>query len=123
MAEARIVRANAAGRAGDVAVIGAGIIGVCCALSLQAEGFRVLLLDRTGSGEGCSKGNAGHLAAEHISPLSSPRTILQIPQMLLQRNGPLTVKWSYLPALLPWLIRFALAGWPTRVAAATKALA
>lgn len=108
---------------GDAAVIGAGIVGVCCALSLQAEGFRVLLVDRADPGDGCSKGNAGHIATEHIVPLSSPRTILQVPRMLLMRNGPLTVKWSYLPALLPWLTRFLFAGRPHRVASATRALA
>lgn len=107
----------------DVAVVGAGIVGVCCALSLQAEGFRVLLLDRTGPGEGCSKGNAGHLAVEHITPLSNPSTILQIPRMLLQPNGPLIVRWRYLPIILPWLIRFLLAGQSARAAAATEAIA
>lgn len=107
----------------DAAVIGAGIVGVCCALSLQAEGLRVALLDRSGAGEGCSKGNAGHLAVEHIAPLSNPSTILQIPKMLAQPNGPLTVRWRYLPRVLPWLIRFLLAGRPARVAAATAATA
>lgn len=107
----------------DAAVIGAGIVGVCCALSLQKEGLRVALLDRAGPGEGCSKGNAGHLAVEHISPLSSPATILQVPKMLMQANGPLVVRWEYLPKLLPWLIRFLLAGRPIQVAAATRAIA
>jgi D-hydroxyproline dehydrogenase len=107
----------------EAAVIGAGIVGVCCALSLQAEGFRVRLLDHADAGEGCSKGNAGHIAVEQIAPLSSPQTILQVPRMLLQANGPLTLRWSYLPKLLPWLVRFLLAGRPRRVAAATQALA
>lgn len=107
----------------DVAVIGAGIVGACCALSLQAEGLHVALLDRAGAGEGCSKGNAGHLAAEHISPLANASTILQVPRMLLQPNGPLVLRWRYLPFALPWLIRFISAGRPARVGAATRALA
>lgn len=107
----------------DITIVGAGIVGVCCALALQAEGLRVALLDGAGPGEGCSKGNAGHLAVEHIAALSSPATILQVPKMLLQPNGPLIVKWRYLPTVLPWLIRFLLAGRPSRVAAATRALA
>lgn len=107
----------------DIAVIGAGIVGACCALSLQAEGLRVVLLDRAGPGEGCSKGNAGHLAVEHISPLANASTILQVPRMLLQPNGPLVLRWRYLPVALPWLIRFVSAGCPARVEAATRALA
>ncbi|NJO12711.1 MAG: FAD-dependent oxidoreductase, partial [Gammaproteobacteria bacterium] len=109
LGELRLVHSATASSLGDAAVIGAGIVGVCCALSLQAEGFRVLLLDHADAGEACSKGNAGHIAVEQIAPLSSPQTILQVPHMLLQPNGPLTVRWSYLPRLLPWLVRFLLA--------------
>lgn len=123
MGDIRALAPPTAVEPGDAVVVGAGIVGVCCALSLQAEGFRVLLLDRADPGEGCSKGNAGHIATEHITPLSSPQTILQVPRMLLQANGPLTVRWSYLPTLLPWLVRFLFAGSPRRVAAATRALA
>ena len=47
-----------------VAVIGAGIVGVCTALYLQRDGHRVTLIDRLGPGEGTSKGNAAVIAAE-----------------------------------------------------------
>ena len=43
----------------DVAVVGAGIVGVSCALFLQADGHRVTLIDRAAPGEGTSFGNAG----------------------------------------------------------------
>ena len=37
-----------------IAVIGAGIVGVCTALYLQRDGHRVTLIDRLGPGEGAS---------------------------------------------------------------------
>ena len=36
----------------DATVIGAGIVGVCCALYLQRAGLKVRLIDRGAPGEG-----------------------------------------------------------------------
>ena len=44
------------------AVVGAGIVGVCCALQLQRDGHRVSLFDYQGPGEGTSRGNAAVIA-------------------------------------------------------------
>ena len=85
----------------DVAVIGAGIIGTTIAERLQSEGKQVLLIDREAPGEGCSKGNAGHFATDIILPLANFSTLLSVPRLLLDPLGPLTIKWSYLPQLLP----------------------
>ena len=93
-----------------IAVIGAGIIGVSAARVLQKGGHEVTLIDRAGIGEGCSKGNAGHIANEYIFPLSSPKTIMEVPSMLLNPNGPLIIRWSYMPRIFPWLIRFFVGG-------------
>ncbi len=107
----------------EIAVIGAGVIGVCTALELQAAGHDVWLIDRKGVAEECSYGNAGHIAVEHIFPLSSPSTLIQVPKMLLQPNGPLTVRAAYLPRLLPWLTRFLWAGRPAQVRRGTETIA
>ena len=40
-------------------VLGAGVVGVCCALSLQTRGFDVTLIDRREPGSETSYGNAG----------------------------------------------------------------
>ncbi|SDD21566.1 NAD(P)/FAD-dependent oxidoreductase [Kordiimonas lacus] len=107
----------------EIAVVGAGIIGVCTALELQAAGHDVWLLDRKGVAEECSFGNAGHIAVEHIFPLSSPATLLEVPKMLMAPNGPLSIRMLYLPRLMPWLMRFLWAGRPAQVARATAAIA
>ncbi|WP_163833867.1 NAD(P)/FAD-dependent oxidoreductase [Spartinivicinus ruber] len=90
----------------DVAVVGAGIVGICCACLLKQEGLNVLLLDRLPPVEGASKGNAGHFATEQVIPLASPHILTKIPAMLLNPLGPVAIQWTYLPQILPWLLRF-----------------
>ena len=46
----------------DVAVVGAGIIGVACALQLARQGKRVVVIDKQPPGHGASFGNAGDVA-------------------------------------------------------------
>ena len=45
-----------------VAVVGAGIVGVCCALWLQQSGRKVILFDGAEPGSGTSSGNACTIA-------------------------------------------------------------
>lgn len=99
----------------DITVVGAGIVGACCALYLRRDGHRVTLLDREGPGEGCSRGNAGMLETNAITPIAEPGLLRQLPGMLMDPMGPLAVRWSHLPRLLPWLLRFL---WQSRNAAA-----
>ena len=104
-------------------VVGAGMIGVCCALFLQRDGFSVTLIDRQGPGEGASYGNGSMLTCEAVVPIQTPGIVWRVPAMLLDPLGPLRVRWGYLPRLMPWLIRFvAESRWP-RVEAASIALA
>lgn len=89
-----------------VAVVGAGIIGICCALNLQRAGFMVTLYDENGLAQGCSKGNAGHFATEQVFPLAHPSLITKLPAMLLNPLGPLHIDWRYLFKALPWFWQF-----------------
>jgi len=90
----------------SVAIIGAGIIGVNCAAELQSLGFDVTLLDKSAIGEGCSKGNAGHFAAEQVFPLAEVSLLWQLPKLLLDSLGPVTLSPRYIPKVLPWFIKF-----------------
>ena len=108
---------------GHVVVIGAGIVGVCCATYLQRQGRRVTLIDRLPPGEACSFGNAGSLSPGSCVPNPMPGNLAKVPGWLMRDDGPLTIRWRYLPRLMPWLVRFIRAGTPQRVEAAADALA
>ncbi len=90
----------------NIAVIGAGIVGINCAVELQSLGYQVTLLDKNGIGEGCSKGNAGHFATEQVFPLAEASLLWQLPKMLLDPLGPVALSPSYFPRALPWFCRF-----------------
>ena len=91
---------------GTIAVLGAGIVGTCCALALQREGFRVTLIDRDAPGAGTSSGNAGLIQTGTPMPMATPGMLRQVPSMLLDPRGALVIRWRHLPRLVPWLWRF-----------------
>lgn len=92
----------------DIAVVGAGIIGVACALRLARQGLRVMVIDQQPPGHGASFGNAGHLATEQVFPIADASILKRLPAMLLDPMGPLRLDWKYLPRALPWFTRLLL---------------
>src|SRR5882762_10607467 len=92
-----------------VIVIGAGIVGTATARALQRAGHAVTLLDSDEPGQATSYGNAGFIAIDHVLPLARPSTLKRVPQMLMDRSGPLTVHMPSLPCCFPWLRR---SPWP-----------
>ena len=104
---------NASGQ--KAVVIGAGIIGVNVALALQDKGYDVTILDRGEPGMGASFGNAGGIAGTECAPIAMPGTLMNVPGWLLDSLGPLSVRWGYLPKMLPWLVRFLAASSKSRV--------
>lgn len=105
----------------DVAVIGAGIVGIACALRLQDENRAVTLIERGEIARGASSGNAGMLAFSEILPLASPGIMRRAPRWLLDPLGPLSVPPRYAARISPWLWRFWRESRPDRVARATAA--
>ena len=91
-----------------IAVIGAGIQGVCNALFLQKKGFKVTLFDRDEPGNSATYGNAGHFSPYASVPLNRPDVIADIPAMLASSRGPLAIKWNYVHKMIPWFLRFLL---------------
>ena len=92
----------------SVIVIGGGITGISTAENLRREGIEVTLIDKVEPGDErqTSYGNAGLLAISSIIPISSPNLWKKIPKYLFFSDSPVSIKWSYFPKLLKWLIPF-----------------
>ena len=106
----------------DIAVIGAGIVGLCTALSLQRAGLKVVLYDATGAGSGASFGNAGLISTGSCIPISLPGVVWQVPRWLLDPDGPLALRPGYALKAFPWLLKWLRAASPARVIRASAAL-
>jgi D-amino-acid dehydrogenase len=107
----------------SVAIVGAGIVGICAAVNLAEAGYEVTVIDRTGVCEETSSGNAGALAFTDMLPLVQKGVIRNLPRWLADPLGPLAIRPSYLPALMPWLVRFWRAGRADRFEASLAAQA
>ena len=89
-----------------VTVLGAGIVGICCALELQRRGYQVTLIDRRGPGEETSSGNAGILSYSNITPIADPHLLGRLHRLMLNRDADLLLHYPHLLSLFPWLVRF-----------------
>lgn len=96
-----------------VVVIGAGIVGACAAVEALREGFRVTILDpaEPGGEQSASYGNGCWLSPMSVIPPAVPGLWKKVPKFLMDPLGPLAIRWSYLPRVAPWLIRYLRAGW------------
>ncbi|MGI6856447.1 NAD(P)/FAD-dependent oxidoreductase [Mesorhizobium sp. 1B3] len=94
----------------EIAIIGAGIVGICSAAFLAEAGRDVMVIDRTGICEETSSGNAAAFAFSDVLPLAHKGMAAQVPKWLADPLGPLSIPPAYLPKLLPWLYRFWRAG-------------
>ncbi len=91
----------------EIAVIGAGVIGMAIALRLADQGHQVVMLDPDAPGAGASYGNAGTIADYAVLPVGTPDVLKNLPSLLFDRNSPLSIRHAALPTLAPWLLRFA----------------
>lgn len=103
-------------------VLGAGVVGVSCALALQKRGIAVTLVDRREPGRETSYGNAGVLARSSITSLNNPSLFRKLPGYLGNRHPALNLGWSRLLTRPGWLLRFLWEARPSQVAARTAAL-
>jgi D-amino-acid dehydrogenase len=77
-------------------VLGAGMVGVACALELQRKGFSVKLVDKALPGSETSYGNGGVIARSSLIPLNNPTLPSSLPSLL--RNNKPQLKYN------PWFI-------------------
>jgi D-amino-acid dehydrogenase len=93
-------------------IIGAGIVGACSALALLREGHQVTILDpgEPGGEQAASYGNGCWLSPMSVIPPATPGLWKKVPGFLADPLGPLAIRWSYFPRVLPWLLRYLNAG-------------
>jgi D-amino-acid dehydrogenase len=107
----------------DLLVIGAGVVGLGCAYHLWRDGHVVTVVDRDPEGDKCSFGNAGGIGITEVVPAAVPGVFWRVPGWLLDPLGPLALRPSHAPRLIPWLWRFSRAAAPREVARISAALA
>jgi len=99
----------------EVAVIGAGVVGLCTAIELLRTDARVSLFDREPPAKQTSFGNAAYLAAEYAEPLASIHNIRSAIALSFSRRSAFKVTAEHLPGFVPWAMRFAKAARPTQL--------
>jgi len=103
-------------------VLGAGIVGVCTALHLQARGRKVVLIDRDEPGSGTSHGNAGLIERSSVIPYAFPRELAKLARYGLNRQSDVRFSWRHLPRVAPWLLSYWRHSAPAPLAEATRAM-
>lgn len=107
----------------EIAVIGAGIIGLSCAFRLAQAGHDVILVDPQDPGSGASYGNAGTIADYAVLPVGNPAVLRDLPRLLFDRNSPLAIRHAAIVSLAPWLLRFVQQSLPAATARNAAAIA
>lgn len=102
-------------------VIGAGAVGCATALTLARAGLQVTVLDPGPIAGGASYGNAGAIFPQAY-PLAQPSMPLQVPGMLIDPNGPLTIHPKQMIKAFPWFLKFLRECLPSNAEANSKAL-
>ncbi|MET0358351.1 MAG: FAD-binding oxidoreductase [Pararhizobium sp.] len=90
----------------DVAVLGAGIVGLSTAIHLARRGKSVLLVDRRGAGEETSFGNAGLIQREGVVPYGFPHDFGALFRYALNNTIDAHYHLKALPGLVPFLVRY-----------------
>ncbi|PMS38008.1 D-amino-acid dehydrogenase [Trinickia symbiotica] len=104
-------------------VVGGGIVGVCCALYLQRGGYSVTIVDPAAPGDSTAKWSCGQMAVSEIIPLSKPGILMKVPGWLMDQKGPLALRPSALPGILPWFLRFVSCARHSKIESIARAMA
>ncbi|HEY3414943.1 MAG TPA: FAD-dependent oxidoreductase [Armatimonadota bacterium] len=84
-------------------IIGGGVIGCCTAYYAMLKGHRVTLVERAPrSQNGCSMGNGGMIVPSHFIPLAAPGMVSLGMRMIMNPEGPFSIRPWANPGLAEW---------------------
>ena len=89
-----------------VAVVGGGVVGLCCAYELQRSGAEVVVVERGLCGGAASLGNAGWIVPSYSAPIPAPGVMKQSLKWMLDRDSPLRIRPRLNPDFLRWSWQF-----------------
>ena len=90
----------------DVIVVGAGIVGICTAISLRERGIDVTIIDKNYPGQETSFGNAGVIDRDGVDAIFFPRDIFKVLKYIMNISTEAHYQFSSLPNVLPFLWRY-----------------
>ena len=91
----------------SVLIIGAGAVGLSCALHCARKGHRVTVVERGGAQrDGCSFGNAGMIVPSHFVPLAAPGMVKLGLKWMWNPESPFYIKPRLDGELFDWALKF-----------------
>ncbi len=91
----------------QIAIVGAGVIGLACAYYLLEEGYSVTIIDQGSIGAACSYGNCGYVCPSHVLPLTEPGIVLEGLKSLLNPKSAFRIKPQLRVSFYYWLWQLA----------------
>lgn len=90
----------------NVYVIGAGIVGVSCALNLLEKGFKVTLIEKESKVKETSFGNAGVIARSSAYVINNKNLIPSLKKYIFNKHPAVRMNHFYLMKNIDWSCRF-----------------
>ncbi|TKT74671.1 FAD-binding oxidoreductase [Aquamicrobium sp. LC103] len=90
----------------DIAIIGAGIVGLSTALELVERGRSVVVIDPDDALARASYGNAGVISRGSIFPVAGPGLLAKLPRYAMGRDIAVRIRLTSFPDFAAWLPRF-----------------
>ncbi|ROS05510.1 D-amino-acid dehydrogenase [Sinobacterium caligoides] len=88
----------------SVIIVGGGIVGLSAAFFLARQGEDVTVVDPAPA-YGCSYGNGGVIATDHLHPMINRALLKHLPRLLFGDYPALWVPPKHMPHTMPWLLK------------------
>ncbi len=91
----------------NIAIVGAGIIGITTAWELASDGHQVMVFERRGAAaEETSFANAGVIAPGYVTPWAGPGMRMKALRSMMSTHGAVKLRWPLRPREVGWIRRW-----------------